>query len=284
MMDALRSRFDWYEVTFEGFDDVAVSLAVVLGARTCRERGRNGYAECLSVVRGEDELARVYGRSARIGELHVVVTGESCDEVVPVLRRLWPEHRVSRADSSVDMLADFEAMDRQAVRFAKRRGLSHRLVTDSDGGATRYLGAPTSEVRVRVYKKTEQLRAMHPERASEVPEGVVRVELQARPGKSAAKAGVARLDSDGLWGLSEWARLFAADQLGVNAERVATHFRRPSSWSRAVWYLGIQYGPLVRERAHEVGAEAALAQLGEVLGLWTGGEHDDEEEQAELVR
>jgi len=266
-MEALRSRFDWYEATFEGFDDVAVSLAVVLGCRTCRERGRNGYAECHSVVRGDDELARVYSRSARIGELHVVITGESCDEVVPVFRRLWPEHRVSRADSSVDLLADFEEMDERAVSFARRRGLTFRLVTDSDGGATRYLGASTSEVRVRVYKKTEQLRAMHPERASEVPEGVVRVELQGRPGKSAAKAAVAGMEADGLWGLSEWARVFAADVMAVEADRVSTHFRRPSSWTRALHYLGVQYGPLMREHAGEVGAEAVLAELVEALGL-----------------
>ena len=266
-MEALRSRFDWYEATLETFADAASILATGLGAQLARERGRNGYAECLSVVRGRDELARVYGRSARIGELHVVITGESCDEVVPAFRRLFPEHRVSRADSSVDLVADFEAMDAAAVSFARRRGLTFRLITDSEGGATRYLGASTSEVRVRVYKKTEQLRAIHPERASEVPEGVVRVELQGRPGLSAAKAAVAGLDADGLWGLSGWARVFAAEMLEVDADRVSTHFRRPSDWSRILYYLGVQYGPRMRDRAGEIGTEAVLAALVGALGL-----------------
>ena len=264
---SLESRFDWYEATLETFTDAASILATGLGAQLARERGRNGYAECWSVVRGDDELVRVYGRSARMGEVHVVITGESCDDVVPAFRRLFPEHRVSRADSSVDLLADFEAMDAEAVRFAKCRRLAYRLITDSDGGATRYLGASTSEVRVRVYKKTEQLRAIHPERASEVPEGVVRVELQARPGKSEAKAATAGLDADGLWGLSAWAQVFAAEMLAVDADRVSTHFRRPSDWSRTLYYLGVQYGPRMREHAGDVGREAVVAELVEALGL-----------------
>ena len=266
-MSTLGSRFDWYEATWDGWDDAAGTLALVLGGQLRNERGRNGYAECKSVVRGEDELLRVYGRSARIGELHIVVTGESCDEVVPVYRRLWPEHRVSRADSAVDLLADFTAVDDQAVEFARQRGLTYRLITDSDGGATRYLGAPSSEVRVRVYKKTEQLRALHPERASEVPDGVVRVELQARPGKRDVKAATALLEADGLWGLSRWGQVLALELLDVNAERVYTHFRRPSSWSRALHFLGIQYGPMVRDRVAELGSwDAVLAELVEVFG------------------
>ena len=266
-MEGLRSRFDWYEMTFDGWDDAASSLAVALRTDSRSERGRNGYAECVSLVRGEDELARVYGRSARLGEVHVVVTGGSCDEVVPVVRRLWPEHRVSRADSAVDLVADFDSVDSEAVAFAKRRGLSFRLVTDSEGGATRYLGAPSSEVRCRVYKKTEQLRAVHPERASTVPDGVVRFELQVRPEKRARKEAVAALDADSLWGLSQWAQTFALDMLGVDAERTYLQFRRPSSWSRAVYFLGQHYGRLVRDRAATEGRDAVIAELVEALGL-----------------
>lgn len=266
-MSTLGTRFDWYEATWDGWEDAAGTLALVLGGQLRNERGRNGYAQCKSVVVGEDELLRVYSHSARIGELHMVVTGESCDQVVPVFRRLWPEHRVSRADSAVDLLAEFDQVDDQAVAFARQRGLTFRLITDSDGGATRYLGAPSSEVRVRVYKKTEQLRALHPERASEVPDGVVRVELQARPGKRAVKEAAALLDADGLWGLSQWGQVLALELLDLEAERVYTHFRRPSSWSRALHFLGIQYGPMIRDRACEVGVQAALSELAEVFQL-----------------
>lgn len=263
----LGSRFDWYEGTFYSWDDWARHMAVVLGGSVSTHPGRNGYGECQAITRGDDEVCRVYGRSARIGEQHIVITGASCDEVVPVFRSLVPEHRVSRVDSAIDLLADFNRMDKRAVQFAESRRLKHRLMTDSDGGATRYLGAPTSEVRVRIYKKSEQLRQMYPERAAEVTDGVVRVEMQARPGKAATKAATALLEPDGLWGLSEWGTLFAEDMLGVQAERLPTHFRRPSSWVRSSHYLAIQYGPLIAAHIDEVGQEQAVKDVLELLGL-----------------
>jgi hypothetical protein len=195
---------------------------------------------------------------------------------VPIVRRLWPEHRVSRADSSVDFgtgqrgaakgsAADpspvpaaalgFDDLDRVAVKFAEEFGVSYRLTTNSDGGATRYLGAPSSELQVRVYKKTEQLRALHPALAATIPDGIVRVELQVRPGKRAVKEAAALMSADDLWGMGRWTAVFALRLLGFDAPRVATHFRRPSDWQRVLHTLEQQYAPGVARRILEVGRE-----------------------------
>ena len=134
------SRFDWYEATFDlpGEDDrVACAIALAVGGHLVRGRGRNGYAVCWHVERADEVLAQVYGRSARLGEVHVTITSESCDEVVPVLRRLYREHRVSRADSAVDFAADFAELDELVLGFVTERGLSHRMVTNREGGVTR---------------------------------------------------------------------------------------------------------------------------------------------------
>jgi DNA relaxase NicK len=268
-MTGLGARFDWYELTVDGHDDgrEVLRLALRLGAVSTPGRGRNGYASCVNLERGDDVLAKVYGRSARPGEVHIVTTSEACDEVVPVLREFWPEHRVSRADSSVDFTADFDELDRAALAFAEARGISYRLVTNSEGGATRYLGSMASEVAVRVYKKSEQLRALHPERADEVPDGVVRFELQVRPGKREVKQAAAVATADELWGFAQWSQLFAAQFLDIEAPRVSTHFRRPSDWARALHYLGQQYGPMTARRAEQVGLDETRRQVLEALGL-----------------
>lgn len=265
----LRSRWDWYEATFDGADDgrVALALAVALGGTIAPGKGRNGYSHADVIERDEEVLATVYGRSARAGEIHVSVSGDSCDEVVPLVRSLWPDHRVSRADSSIDFAADFEQLDARTLTFAESRGLSFRMVTNSEGGATRYVGSPRSETMLRVYKKSEQLRALHPEAAASIPDGIVRCELQTRPGKREAKEAVAQMSSDDLWGLSEWSRLFAATLLDFDAPRTSTHFRRPSDWRRALHYIAIQYGPMVERRADVVGVEQARAELLAALGL-----------------
>ena len=263
------ARFDYMSITVDGYDDgrEAAKLAASLGCEEVAVRGRNGYAQAVSLVRGDDELARVYGHSARAGEVHIESTSDSCDEVVPRLREFWPTHRVSRADSSVDYETDFEALDSRAVTFAQDNGISYSLITNSEGGATRYLGSRKSENYVRLYKKSEQLRALHPERAAEIPGGVVRFELEAKPSKRDTKELVAEMSADELWGLGEWTQKFAAEFLGIDAPRVSTHFRRPSDWTRVLHYLGEQYRPSVERRIAQVGSIRALAEVTEALGL-----------------
>lgn len=266
---AAASRFDWYEMTIDDRDDgrIPVALSLALGGTVTRAKGRNGYASCQVVERSGEVLAQVYGSSARHGEAHVVTSSEACDEVVPLLRRLYAEHRVSRVDVSADFRADFETLDAYALELAARRSLSHRLITDSSGGATRYLGSPSSELRVRVYKKTEQLRSLHPERAADIPDGIVRVELQARPSKRPSKERVSTMEPADVWGLGRWTSDLASDLLGFDAERVPTHFRKPANWVRGLHFLKHQYGPMVERRVGDVGLERARAEVLEALGL-----------------
>jgi hypothetical protein len=266
----LRSRFDWYEMTADGLDDgrVPVALALALGASVTPGKGRNGYGRADVLKRGEDVLAIVYGGSSRPGEVHVVTTGSSCDDVVPILRRLYPAHRVSRADAALDFGGDFDALDAQLVTFCTSgRQLKHELIVNSEGGATRYVGGRTSEVRLRLYKKSEQLRAQHPDRAHEIPSGIVRVEVQVRPGKRAVKEAAAGLRPDDLFGMGEWSAEYAREVLRLDPVRTATNFRRPSDWSRAVYFLGRQYGPMVELRVAERGLEATRLEVLRALGL-----------------
>ena len=273
MSAPLGCRFDWYESTHDDLDEslVAMQLAAATGGRVVEGKGRNGYAISYAIVLGDDELVRVYGRSARFGEVHLVTSSESCDVVVPIIRRMWPAHRVSRADVSVDFAADFSELDTRAVAFVSARGVSYRLMTNSEGGATRYLGAKSSEVSVRVYKKSEQLRAQHPDRASSIPDGIVRVELVNRPGKRDTKERAAGMEPDEFWGFGQWTAQFAVELLGVEAERVPTHFRRPSDWARALHFVGKQYGPMIQRRAQDVGMDQAIAELLGAVGLLSEG-------------
>jgi hypothetical protein len=267
-MSGLQSRFDWYSATFHNLDVAGVPehLGRSIGASVSLGRGKMGYERCATLERDGESLARVYLGASVLDEVHVSVSGDACDEVVPLLRVLWPDHRVSRADSAMDFQADFALIDARVLAFAEARGIKHRLITDSDGGATRYLGAVSSEVTVRVYKKSEQLRQMQPAKASEVPDGIVRAELQARPGTK-VKSAVAGMSADDLWGLGRWTKEFAETFLEIDAERVSTHFRQESDWLRALRWMGAQYGPAFRRRVDDVGEAVAVSEVLEVFGL-----------------
>lgn len=261
-MDALAARFDWYEATFEVLDPVGVAKTIAdrLGGSTVVQKGRYGYALC-AVVQVEDRvLARVFYRSKRVSEVHVVATGEACDDVVPVIRELWPVHGISRCDVALDFRADFDQLDRVVLAFAEDHGLKHRLFTNSDGGATRYIGGRGSETQMRVYKKTEELRQKYPHQAHEVPDGIVRVELVVKV-KSTMKGRLCSMDAGAMFGLSKWGKAFALEFLGVDAERVPTHFTELTDWARLTSHLRDQYGPAIQRRVAEVGLDQMADEL-----------------------
>lgn len=263
MTEILSSRWDWYELTIDNVDDgrIPSSLALALGAKTEIGKPRNGYASCVVIARNDVVLAEVFSGSNRIGEVHVTITSDACDEVVPLVRNLWPVHRVSRADVACDFQSEFSSLDEFVMSALEPKGISHRLITSSDGGATRYFGAVSSETRLRIYKKTEQMRAMHPDQAAEIPDGIVRLELQHRPSKRAAKAHLSTLQPDEVWGVSKWASLVAEMVLGFKPERAPTHFRKPTDWTRSLHFLGVQYGPSFQRRSAEVGEAQATEEL-----------------------
>lgn len=267
-MSALKSRFDWYSATFEFIDAevIAAGILEAFGTVIIRGKGHLGYGMCTTIEADGMVIAKVYSGSSRAGEVHVVVSGDACDAVVPYLRERWPEHRVSRADAAMDFKADFDDLDAQALAFAVERKLSYRLVTDSEGGATRYLGSPSSAVMVRLYKKSEQLRKLYPNQAAEVEDGIVRAEIQVRP-TTKAKAGVASMSADDLWGVGKWAQEFARLFLDIEAERVSMNFWRVADWERSMQWLGHQYGPGVTRRIEEVGFERAKAEVLAAVGL-----------------
>lgn len=277
MNDHNLARFDWYQATVDQADDgrIPAMLAMATGSKLVAGRGRNGYAQNTQLVRDDELVAEVLGHSARLGEAHVVVTSESCDEVVPLIREHYPNHRVSRADSAIDFLGlDFEQLDRELVEFStgtdengRLRNLSSMLISDSEGGSTRYLGSPRSEVRVRVYKKTEQLRSQNRHLAHTIPDGVVRFELVMRPGKRDIKEKVAQMGAGDLWGCAQWSQDLASEVMNLDAERTSTHFRRPSQWSRMLHYLGVQYGPAIAKRVAETSLAETQKEVLKALGL-----------------
>lgn len=265
---SLGSRFDWYSATFQDVDEFSMveALALALRGHASLGKGRLGYARCQTIERDGLALARVYTGAARAGEMHVASSGDACDQVVPLLRQVAPNHRVSRADAAIDFAADFATLDDLAVAFAEARRLSYRLVTDSDGGATRYLGATSSDYMVRVYKKSEQLRKSAPERAHTVQDGIVRAEVQVRP-PSGFKASVAAMSADAIWGMAKWGQAFAREFLDIEALRVKTHFSKSSDYARALHWLGVQYGPMVRARCLDAGSESVRRDVLAALGL-----------------
>lgn len=265
----MNSRFDWYQATFESLDDgrAAPNIALSLGGRVVFAKPLYGYTRAWAIERNNEVLATVFEGSNRAGEIHIQTTSDSCDEVVPLIRSLWPSHRVSRADAAIDFEADYDRIHDAALAFAKERNLAWSEIKNSEGGATFRVGSPSSERYVKVYKKSEELRAKHPERADEIPDGIVRAELVIRPSKHQAKEKLASMSPTDTWGLGKWTQDFAQTLLGFDSERVQIRFKKPSDWSRSLHYLGLQYSPMISKRLETHDYDDVLDEVLSVLGL-----------------
>lgn len=264
----MTSRFDWYSATFDIADErrLADGLAIALNGVVTPRKGLHGYSRGWTVERGTDKLATVLGGTAQ-GDTHVITTSESCDLVVPLIRKFWPCHRVARADSAIDFKGDYEEIQAYAKGFAEARGLTWDSRVNSDGGATFTIGSRASERYLRVYKKTEQLRAKYPERSGEIPDGIIRAELEVKPSKRPAKVRLAVMTAEDMWGLGKWTKEFAEELLGLEPERVKLRFKNSTDWERALHYLGKQYGPSIARRLETHPADDVIEQVLDVLGL-----------------
>lgn len=267
-MVKIMPRFDWYSATLSDSHgaEVANKLARVTNAGISLGKGRFGYRRKYALEHDGETLVNVYSDSATPGEVHIEIMSVGCDKYVQEVRQLWPLHRVSRADSAEDFLGDFEELKKRCIAFAEERSIKHRLVQDSDGGATLYLGATSSEYMVRLYKKSEQLRAKFPQR-SDIPDGVLRLELQARPSKSQKKERLATMEAGDLFGLSKWTSSLANEVLGQSVEYVKLDVAPASDWSNLLFHLSKQYSPSILRRLETHSPDEVYGEVLQALGL-----------------
>ena len=197
--------------------------------------------------------------------------------------------RVSRGHTvaRVDVREDFEGegvYDRmQAECLAVARG--HRVKVGTAGdhlvtmkGRTLYLGSPSSNVRLRLYDKAEEVRASMaiPRGACPiayardmwgVPEHLTRLEAQIRPKGSAAKREFSTVAPTEALGCAPWMREVWNRCAGLEVEPCrASPVWRASDDERAYRFLLSQYGGVLRRMREDLGTwECVGLQLGEDL-------------------
>ena len=269
-------RFDWYQATIaKDPNQIVGALLDHYGPQHGVESksGMHGYRHRLNVCDDEGTVkASVLCGGNRDAWPNAWASGYDTDAFVEVVRGQFPRHHVvTRCDASEDFAApDAYKRLRAAVRAAARgAGVKCREILpddDPEAGRTYYAGAPSSAVRVRVYDKGLQLRAMlPPDKASEIPEDLTRIEVQARP-KGEAREVAARIEAAEVWGFAGWTKAAAVNALALDVPRVSIQPWRESDDKRAYRYLLMQYGPLMRRLMPENGTWAAFgAQLGDDL-------------------
>ena len=255
--------FDWYQASIPAPPKAVVDvfLADFPEAHDVQhsDRGGNGFkASSLIRDREGDTLAII--RHGGNPQPNVQLSSHNATPGASLIRKHWPDHRVSRADVACDFAAGetlYDTLVDQCRVVADTRNIySGREIRPDHPIAGRcwYLGKPTSNVMLRAYEKGLEQRAKG---VADAPEDWVRLELQVRPQKD-GKSTVALLSPDQLWGSSRWSRDVAAIVLKHDADRINIDPRQEPDWKRLMAHLVHQY----RASAIDIGARLATNEHG----------------------
>jgi len=265
-------RFDAYTATTQAVDHQQVAFWFMEHGVGLRPgRGFHTFAERLSFVDDTGtEVGAVSWGGKQGDRIMVEAKGEGTPAIVARLRDGIP-HRATRIDSC----ADFErpGVFDELLGHVEAVKQDHRLIGAKHGdwedfpelGRSRYLGAPTSPVRARLYEKGKQPEYRHLGRFD-----LVRLELQIRPQKDAKEvyAGLSALE---VWGASKWTRQLAAAVLQVQLDAYPPGtVRRDTDRDRALRFMVQQYGKHLVSLADDLGGWDVLGlTLREILSKST---------------
>jgi hypothetical protein len=167
--------WDWYQATIKGLTspDGVLSLleaAAGTGGQWKPVPGLYGYVFGRELLGVEAGSVRVFFGG---GDVHVQATSAAAEAVVPILRKWWPDHTVSRADVAWDVVeaGGFDRLYAKVHELARAgAGTGGRKVStstagdwlDREAGRTFYAGGTSSRLRVVVYEKGHEQLAKDP--------------------------------------------------------------------------------------------------------------------------
>lgn len=274
-------QIDAYAATIhEHPSHLVEALCAGLHGEPRNARGMHGYTQGWEIAsRGSgDVLARVLA-GGRNPHPHAWAQGDDAQGFAQLVRDTWPgAHHVTRIDAAQDFEAPgtYERLRDlfRGVISAKRIRGREIVPEDLDEGRTFYGGAPSSDLRVRLYEKGKQLRAQLPPGLQDnISPDRVRLEAQARPQKE-ARVFAASCTPEQVWGFSAWTQELAHQAMDLDVPRVVGRSWRESDDDRAFRFMIRQYGPLLQRLEQDLGSWCVV---GKTIGAAIQDAHHKEE-------
>jgi hypothetical protein len=245
-------HFDRYQCTFPGvpMEDICRSLHFIAAPLETYPRVK-GYRRAISfgdlAFLMHEPTAGTYGCHLLVGG------GDTCQPIVDEVRKLLPDHKVSRVDVAVDYDYPGSFKDLEGIALAvalnhKPRPLKTPVAGDhyQENCRTSYFGSRTSTHFARVYEKGHEQRALGLNPNASL--NWSRFEIEVKPTKKGdARKQAASLSPDQLAHSSAWTSQIAVALGSTCGQGVRmTTKRMVSEFQSMLFHLAKQYGPPIR--------------------------------------
>lgn len=221
------------------------------GIESIRERGKNNYehADIVKDDRGQTVCMILHGGNG--GKTHIRAQGVYSPDLATIIRGIWPDHPVTRADVAVDF--DGAGAFRKLYRLCKRKGIERGLKLEQRGdprsesqrdalaGTTLYVGSRTSTSFLRLYEKGKEYIAKHPHDDQPISMDWTRLEIEVKPQNIEARYRAAHMEPSEFWGVTAWSRDILSEAYGLDVERVNMNLRHQSEDLAALKHMISQY-------------------------------------------
>lgn len=290
--DYLKATFWGESIFFEGsiqdlFGVRLIQLRQVLGGEwEPQTGGRNGYRFHWKLVRDGEPICSALseGTGDAEGSHQIEAQGHYAVEVRQAMNEVVGamSYATARRDTCFDFLDDrgysmFHTLAEIGRQMCREGRMSYDQIGKGwlvpGGTMTFYLGSRNSLAFMRIY--TRGLKTIS-EGGQDDPLRV-RVEIEVKPGKRAAKEALSMVDDHALFGCAGWSKEFMsrAGIEGIDRVRVGTVWK-PSDQDRSIHHMMIQYGGLLRDLLVKKGPEG-LAEL--IIDR-----HEDKEEIRQAIK
>lgn len=254
---ALSSSYQPDDVAFAIFDEFRHGDACLKEMKG--GRGSRFFGQRISIKTNDgEEFAAISHGGTHESLIMLEAKGAFTGDVMTFLRGHFPEHEYSRLDSCADFDEEggFDRFDQQLQIIKKNSKLKGSKAGDWDDfpedGRTRYLGATSANMRVRLYEKGKMPEC----RLLNRPHWF-RLEAQLRLDKEIRQF-VPLPSPDDVWKFSPWTRDVVAAVLDQHLDPIRARVAKVSVRDRALQHMAKQYGKHLSSLSNELGSWQAV--------------------------